>query len=91
MTEQNNQPVKEFSAGGIQAAIWKNETQREGRTVVQYSVKIQKRFRDKQTNEWRTTEYFYQRDLANLILVAHKAFEFVSLKESKDADDAVPV
>ena len=84
MTQQENCPVKEFRVGGVKAAIWKDVVQQDGRTVVRYSVKIQKSYRDKATDEWKTTDYFYPADLPKLLLVAQKAFEFVSLKESEE-------
>ena len=87
MSHQGNQPVKEFRAGTVKAAVWKNEAQQDGRTVVNHSVKPQKSYRDKLTGEWRTTDYFYAQDLPNLILVAQKAFEYISLRESEEGSD----
>lgn len=84
MTQQDNQPIKEFRVGGVKAAIWKGEGQQDGHTVVRYSVKIQKSYLDKSTDKWKTTDYFYPADLPKLLLVAQKAFEYVSLKESED-------
>lgn len=84
MAQQENQPVKEFRVGGVKAAIWKDEIQQDGRTVIRYSVKVQKSYRDKADGEWKTTDYFYPADLPKLLLVAQKAFEFVSLKESEE-------
>ena len=82
MANQGNAPVKELRAGGIKASVWKNEqVNEEGRTVVQHSVKIQRSYRDK-NGEWKQSEYFYPADLPKLVLVAQKAFEFVSLSEN---------
>lgn len=87
MTQQqaNTAPVKEFRVGGVKAAIWKNEVEQDGRTVIRYSVKIQRSYRDKASDEWKTTEYFFPEDLPRLILVAQKAFEYVSLRESEES------
>lgn len=89
MTQQqtNTPPVKEFRAGRVRASVWRAEVERDGQTVVQHSVKIQNSYRDRTTQEWKTTDYFYPRDLPKLILVAQKAFEYVSLRESEDAPD----
>ena len=78
---EKSQPDKEFRAGTISAAIWRNEVEKEGRTVVQHSVRVQKRYRD-QSGEWKTTTYFFPADLPKLRLVVEKAFEYVSLQES---------
>ena len=50
-------PEVEFRAVGngvvISAAVWRNEQEREGQTIVSHSVRIQKRYYDKQTGEWK--------------------------------------
>jgi hypothetical protein len=85
--QQASPPIKEFRArGGIKAAIWRNETTQDGRTVVRYSVKVQRSYKDKGTGNWKTTDYFRPQDLPSLALVAQEAFRFVSLVESEDAD-----
>ncbi|MFB0552319.1 MAG: hypothetical protein ACETWQ_03295 [Phycisphaerae bacterium] len=52
-------PIKSYRVGGIQASIWKNEKERDGNTVLQYSVRIQKQYRndegDYQNTDFRTT------------------------------------
>ena len=89
MTQQTSTaPVKEFRAGGIRAAIWKHEVQQDERLIVRFSTKIEKRYRKKQTDEWQSTDQYFPEDLPKLALVATKAFEFVSLKESEDNSDA---
>ena len=85
-TQQSQRPIKEFRAGSVRASIWLNESENDGRTVAQHSVRIEKRFRDKKTNEWRNTDYFFPNDLPRLRLVAEKAFEFIALRESDAAN-----
>jgi hypothetical protein len=53
-------------------------------------VRIQKQFR-KEDGDYENTEYYFRDDLPKLILVAQKAFEFIALAASKDAEDSVPV
>lgn len=84
MSQQTQSPVKEFKAGSVKAAIWKDERDDQDRTVVRHSVKIQKRFFDKTSGEWRDTDYFFVNDLPRLRLVAEKAFEYIALRESED-------
>lgn len=78
-------PIKEFRAGKIQASIWKNEKEKNGHTVVQQSVKIQKQYK-RSDGEYTKTDYFFAEDLSNLVLVAQKAFEYISLKERNPSD-----
>jgi len=91
MSQQNNsKPIKDFRAGGVQASVWRNEVEKGGQTVVRHSVRIQKQFR-KEDGNYEDTNYYFRDDLPKLILVAQKAFEFISLKESKDAEESIPV
>ncbi len=84
MTQQKQSPIKEFRAGNIKAAIWKDQREDQGRTTVAFSVKIQKRFFDKAAQDWRETDYFFPNELPRLCLVAEKAFEHIALQESED-------
>ena len=60
--------------------IWERSTEQNGMVSKQYSVRINKRYRDNKTSEFKTTEYYFPADLPKLMLAAQKAFEFVSLK-----------
>jgi hypothetical protein len=91
MTEQNKgKPIKDFRSGNIQASVWRNEVDKDGQTVVRHSVRIQKQFR-KEDGDYQDTNYYFRDDLPKLILVAQKSFEFIALRESKDAEESVPV
>jgi len=91
MSQQNDsKPVKDFRSGGIQASVWRNEVERNGQTVVRHSVRIQKQFRT-EGGDYENTDYYFRDDLPKLILVAQKAFEYIALKESKDAEESIPV
>lgn len=82
MSEQNDkQPVREVRAGPIVAAIWEKPVAAFGRTVPQFSIRIQKRYRDDRTGEWKTTTYFRVDDLPKLALVAARVFESLTLSE----------
>ena len=93
MSEENKPPFKTFRAGKMSVALWRNEIEQKGRTYVQYSLKIQKRYREKQTDEWKTAEYLYPSDLPHLIICAQAAFEFISLTEvdNDDQEELPPV
>lgn len=78
-------PVKTFRSRGIQASIWKNEKLRDGEAVVDYSISIRKQYR--KDGEYLKTDCFFPDDLPRLQLVARKAYEYISLKES-DSEDA---
>src|SRR5210317_805916 len=81
---QNDRPYKTIRAGKMSIALWKKEvTGKEGGLFMQYSAKIQKRYRNPETGDWETTEYLYRHDLADLIACAQKAYETVSLTETE--------
>lgn len=89
MAQQGQKPAKEFKAGTVKAAVWKEQREEDGRTTTRYSVKIEKRFFDETTKEWRNTDYFFANDLPRLRLVAEQAFEFIVLRDdAKNRDDA---
>ena len=46
MTQKTQKPTKEFKAGTVKAAVWKEQREEAGRTTVHYSVKIEKRYFD---------------------------------------------
>lgn len=83
MTEQGNKPIKEFRAGTIRAAIWRQEADGQQRMPVRFSIKIVKRVFDETAKDWRTTDYFFPNDLPRLCLVAGRAFEYIALSESE--------
>ncbi len=92
MAQQNDKqkPEAEFRAGLISASVWRNEVQQDGQTIVRYSIRPQKRYR-KDDGSYENSEYYFPEDLPKLILVIQKAYEFTTLKERKDLDEALPV
>lgn len=76
---EKEQPGLEFRAGTIVAAVWTTVANIDGRSVPQHSIRIQKRYRDERTGEWKTTTYFRPDDLPKLALVATKAYEHLLL------------
>jgi len=85
MTKQK--PIKEFRIGWIQVAVWKNESQENGKTIVKHSVRIQKRFRD-EDGEYKDTNNYFPDELPKLALAVNKAYEFIALKERNPEDES---
>jgi len=90
MTQNDSKPIKTFRIGSISAAIFRNETEKKGETLVRHSAQIQKQFR-KEDGSWHQTQTFFPEDLPKLQLVTAKSFEYICLKESKDAEESIPV
>jgi len=70
-------PIKKFSAGGVQVAVWENEG-KEGKQF--YSVSIDRRYKDK-NDEWKSTNSFKATDLPKAVLALNKAYEYLTLKD----------
>ena len=87
MSKQNSKPIKSFSAGSIRASIWRKETEKDGQTVVRFSVRIQKQYKNDK-GQWQDTDYYFPEELPKLESVTRKAFEFISVKESKESTPA---
>lgn len=92
MDQQNEKPkpVKEFRAGTVSASVWRNEVQKDGQTILRYSVRIQKRFR-KDDGSYENTEYYFPEELPKLQLCAQRAFEYAVLKERTDLGENLPI
>jgi len=78
---ENSKPMKEFRAGTVVVAIWAESTPVNGRAVPQYSIRVQKRYRDDKDGQWKTTTYFRPDELPKLGLVVSRAYEFLTLRE----------
>ena len=81
--EAKNKPVETFIAGAIQAAIWKNDSIINGKTVSFYTITLERSYKDK-SDQWKKTTSLRTQDLpkANLVLV--KAYEYLTLKSEKE-------
>ena len=80
-------PIKEFRIGQIQVAVWRNESQENGQTIVKHSVRIQKRFRD-EDSEYKDTNNYFPDELPKLSLAVNRAYEFIALKERNPEDES---
>jgi len=70
-------PIKKFSAGGIQVAIWENEG-KDGRTF--NSVSFDRRYKDDK-DEWKSTNSLKTNDIPKAIIALQKSYEYLVLKE----------
>jgi len=87
---KESKPFKNFRAGNVQASIWRNEVKKDSRTVIRHSIRIQKRFR-KNDGSYENSDYFFPDELPRLILVAQRAYDHVTLIESKETNENIPV
>ncbi len=87
MTQQDpQQPVREFRIGGtITASVWRNETQKGDRTIINHSVQIQKRYFDKADQDWKTSGSFFPDDLPRLQLAIGQAYEYIMTEADRSS------
>lgn len=83
--EPAERPVAEFRAGTVVAAIWTKNSTIDGRNAAQHSIRIQKRYRDEKSGEWKTTTYFRPDELPKLALVVSRTYEHLMLRATGDS------
>lgn len=80
-TEAKASPEQKFSAGAINASVWRNETiSKAGNPVVYYTVSLQRRYKVKD-GEWKSSGSMRVTDLPKAVLVLNKAYEYIMLKD----------
>ena len=68
-------PEKKFQAGAIEASIFENEIQQNGKTVKIKKVAFQKRYKSDQG--WKTTYSLDTNDIPRAVLCLTRAFEYL--------------
>ncbi len=64
------------------ASIWPENPTASGQSIQRFTIRVQKRYRDDRSGQWKTTTYFRPDELPKLALVVSKAFEFLTLRET---------
>lgn len=76
-------PEKKFRAGGVSATVWKNQAKnKEGKEYDFFTVGVERSYKDKK-DEWQKTSSMMVNDLPKVILVAQKAYDFVTSSPEK--------
>ena len=71
-------PEKKFSCGSVEASIFENEIQQNGKTVKIKKVAFQKRYKAAD-GSWKSTGSLDVADLPKAILTLSKAYEYLVL------------
>lgn len=69
-SDGKTRPVEEVRLGVIQAAIWRNETEKGS----MFNATFERSYKERETEEWRTTHSFGRDDLPVIEKVAAKAY-----------------
>ena len=87
MTNENK-PVKKFLAGGVSAALWKNNTKfGDGKEVETLSVTLDRRYKDKD-GTWKSSGSLKLNDIPKAVLVLSKAYDYMASKG--EDNEAIP-
>jgi len=70
-------PVKKFSVGTIQVAVWDNAS-KDGQQF--YNISMERSYKDKK-DEWQKTNTLRASDVPKATLALNKAYEFIVLKD----------
>ena len=82
MPKPKDRPVHEVRIGAIKAAIWKNEISNGG---ARYNVTLSRIYKDKDDDQWKSTDSFSRDDLLVLAKVADQAHSWIhSLGQEKE-------
>ena len=76
-------PEKRFQSGGIEASIFENEIQQNGKTLKIKKVAFLKRYKSAQG--WKTTYSLDINDIPKAVLILLKAYEFLVLSPDSNA------
>ena len=68
-------PVMDFRIGCVELAVWKKTMEHDGRSVVRYDAKFNRRYKDRESGEWKDAKSFRIGDLPALIFGLQKALE----------------
>ena len=72
-----SKPEKRFQCGAVEASIFENEIQQNGKQFKVKKVSFQKRY--KASDGWKSTNSLDVNDLPKAILALQKAFEYLAL------------
>lgn len=84
MPKPKEKPANEIRIGAIKAAIWKNDTA----GGVRYNVTFSRIYKDKDDDQWKSTDSFGRDDLLVLGKVADTAHTWIHQQAQEREPDA---
>ena len=74
-----SKPIQTIKAGGVQASVWENEKEFDGKQIMVKSFTLDRRYKDKE--EWKSTSSFNLNDIAKIDAVLAELKRVLLLKE----------
>ena len=78
-----NKPERVFQHGGVKAAIFVNEYEKDGESFTKNRISVQKIYRDKE-GMFKTTTSLDVNDLPKAVLVLQKAFDYLTVRHEPE-------
>ena len=82
-------PVAKFKAGQVSSAVWENQMNINGKTVTVLKATIQRRYKDKNSGEWKSSGSFSRNEIAMAIFCLQKALEEIVDKQNNASENNV--
>ncbi len=83
MPKSKDKPIHEVRIGAVKAAIWRNDTA----SGVRYNVTCSRIYKDRDEDQWRSTDSFGRDDLLVLGKVADLAHTWIH-QQGQEKDEA---
>jgi len=77
--EAKKKPIRVIRCRGLEAAVWRDTRNKDGREIDVYSIKISKSYKDKNTGEWKNTDFLYLEDLPRLATLANETYALTKI------------
>lgn len=77
-------PIKVFSCGSVRAAIWLDSRIIDDAMVEIHSIKIDKSYKDSDSNEWKHTNIFNVEDMPKVAVLAMEVYKILRVKTSEN-------
>ena len=75
-------PVAKFKAGQVSSAVWENQMNINGKTVSVLKATVHRRYKDKNSGEWKSSGSFGRNEIPLAIFCLQKALEEIVDKQN---------
>jgi len=81
-------PVAKFKAGQVASALWQNTIQARGGRVKVLKATVQRRYKDKDSGEWKSSMSFSRNEIPLAIHCLQKAFEKIIETQNESSGES---
>ena len=81
-------PIAKFRAGEVSSALWENDIQVRGQSIKILKATVQRRYKDKDSGEWKSSTSFSRNEIPLAIHCLQKAFEKIIEAQNGSSGDS---